>query len=216
MSFWIGTVLSLILLQTTQVLAQPGNVDNTPPPIEDTVGSSEHAPPPLIVRKKDWNITEAYSDVYKILSDQNPCSRFYGGPQAAIIVLNSFVTGVKSQPLVREVSFQMAGRPRLIREPATGASYRLFEKTVVNTNGSFYRRREDPMHRFPSDVGSFAPGSRRARALIFLHELGHLIQGENGTWLIRDDDHDFPQSKANTLRVEHECRAQLEALKPDR
>jgi hypothetical protein len=106
----------------------------------------------------------------------------------------------------------MAGTPRLIRDPGTGASYRLFEKTMVNTNGSFYQRRADPLRKFPSDVGNFAPGSRGARALILLHELGHLIQGEDGDWLLPDDGFDGTQSKANTLRVQQVCRKELNSL----
>src|SRR5215510_4301970 len=145
MSFWIGSVLSLLLLQTIQVVAQQVN---------------EPAPAQLVIQKKDWNFNQAYSDVYKILSNQNTCSRFYGGPGTATIVLNGFVRNVKSQPLTPEVAFRMAGRLRLIREP--GASYRLFERALVNTNGSFYQRREDPMRKFPSDVGSFSAGSRPA------------------------------------------------------
>lgn len=198
MSFWIGSVLSVLLLTTIQLHAQQ-------------VEESEGPPPRLVIQKKDWNLSKAYSDVFKILNDQNACSRFYGGPRAATIVLNSFVTNVKSQPLTPEVAFRMTGRLRLIREP--GASYRLFERVMVNTNGSFYQRREDPLRKFPSDVGSFVPGSRPARALILLHELGHLMQAENGDWLLPDDDHNGPQSKANTLRVQRECRAQLESLK---
>jgi len=201
MSFWISSVLSLLLLQTIQVVAQQAN------------GSAEPAPPQLVIQKRDWNFNQAYSDVYKILSNQNTCSRFYGGSRPATIVLNGFVRNVKSQPLTRDVAFRMAGRLRLIHEPGTGASYRLFENALVNTNGSFYQRREDPMRKFPSDVGSFNAGSRPARALILLHELGHLIQDENGDWLLPDDDHNGPQSKANTLRVEQECRTQLEALR---
>jgi len=196
MSFWIGSVLSLLLLQTIRVLAQQ---------------PSEPAPPPLVFQTKDWNLTQAYADVYKILSDQNKCSTFYGGPREATIVLNSFVGNVKSQPLTRAVAFRMTGRLRLIREP--GASYRLFEKAMVNTNGSFYQRRDDPLQKFPADVGNFSPGSRPARALILLHELGHLIQGENGDWLLPDDDRNGLQSKANTLRVQRECRQQLDKLK---
>jgi hypothetical protein len=120
---------------------------------------------------------------------------------------------VKSQSLMREVSFQMAGSPRVIHDLTTGASYRLFEKTMVNINGSFYQRRADPMRKFPSDVGNFAPGSRAARALIILHELGHLIQDDNGEWLIPDDGFDGRQSKENTLRVEKVCRKELNKLK---
>jgi len=202
MSFWLSSVLALLLLQTTQVLAQQVNEASSAPP------------PQLVFQKKDWNLTQAYSDVYKILSNQNTCSRFYGGPRPATAVLNSFVENVKSQPLAREVAFRMTGRQRLIRELATGASYRLFEKTMVNTEGSFYQRRDDPLRKFPADVGNFSAGSRQARALILLHELGHLIRGEDGKWLLPDDDDSNGwQSKANTLRVERECREQLYKLK---
>ncbi len=192
MSIWASTVICVLLLQNG--------------------GPSEEPPRPLVVTKKDWNITQAYIDVFKILSDQNTCSDFYRGPRTATTVLNGFVRRVKSQSLLREVSFEMVGSPRIIRDPATGASYRLFEKTMVNTNGSFYQRRADPMRKFPSDVGNFAPGSRAARALILLHELGHLIQDENGEWLSPDDGFDGRQSKENTLRVQQMCRKELNKL----
>jgi hypothetical protein len=203
MSLWNSTIICVLLLQTAQSQAQTSS---------EIAAPSEEPPPPLVVTKKDWNINQAYSDVFKILSNQNPCSNFYGGPRTATTVLNGLVIRVKSQPLLREVSFQMAGSPRIIRDPASGASYRLFEKTTVNINGSFYQRRTEPMRKFPSDVGNFAPGSRAARALILLHELGHLILGENGAWLIPDDGFNGEQSKANTLRVQQVCRKELNAL----
>ena len=196
MSLWTSSVLSLLLLQTVQYPAP-----------------SEEQPRRVVLVKKDWSLAQAYSDVFKILSDQNPCSSFYGGPRAATTVLNDFVVLVQSQPMQREVTFQMVGTPRLLRDPATGASYRLFDRTLVNTNGSFYQRRVELMREYPSDVGDFAPGSRQARALILLHELGHLIQNENGDWLIPDDGHNGPQSTANTLRVQQACRVQLETLR---
>jgi hypothetical protein len=197
MSFWIGSVLAFLLLQSTQVLAQEV--------------TSDPAPPQVAVHKKDFDLNQAYADVYKILSNQNTCSSFYGGPREAIVVLNSFVGDIKSQELARDVAFRMTGRPRLIREP--GASYRLFEKAMVNTKGSFYQRRNNSLRKFPSDVGSFSAGSRPARALILLHELGHLIQADNGDWLLPDDDLNASQSTANTLRVQQECRQQLDKLK---
>ena len=191
MSIWTSTVICVLLLQ------------NGAP--------SEEPPRPLVVTRKDWNITQAYIDVFRILSNPNTCSDFYRGPRTATTVLNGFVTRVKSQSLLRDVTFEMAG-PRIIRDPVTGVSYRVFEKTMVNTNGSFYQRRADLMRKFPSDVGNFAPGSRAARALILLHELGHLIQDENGEWLLPDDGFDDTQSKANTLRVQQVCRKELNAL----
>lgn len=201
MSFWISGVLCLLLLQTVQVMAQQIN------------GSSETVAPRLVIQKRDWNFNQAYSDVYKILSNPNTCSRFYGGPRTATIVLNGFIRNVKSQPLTQGLAFRMTGRLRMIREPATGSSYRLFDSALVNTNGAFYRRREDSMSKFPSDVGNFSAGSRPARALILLHELGHLIQNENGAWLLPDDGYSDVQSKENTFRVQQECRVQLKALK---
>ena len=186
MSFWTSTIICVLLFQTVE--PQPVRID------------------------KDWNINQAYVDVFKILSTQNTCSDFYGGPRRATTVLNSFVIRVKTQSLLREVSFQMEGSLTIFHDPTTGAVYRLFEKTAVNIHGSFYQRRADPMRKFPSDVGNFAPGSRAARALILLHELGHLIQGENGDWLIPDDGFDGRQSKANTLRVQQMCRKELDGL----
>ncbi|HEX7332307.1 MAG TPA: hypothetical protein VF290_12465 [Pyrinomonadaceae bacterium] len=209
MSLWTSSVLSLLLLQ----IAPAQEVKNGPVAIDEVAAPSEEMPPRLILVKKDWNLKQAYADVFKILSQENPCSNFYRGPRAATTVLNDFVLLVKAQPMLRQVTFQMAGTPRLLRDHATGASYRLFERTLVNTNGSFYQRRVELMREYPSDIGSFTPGSRQARALILLHELGHLIQNENGDWLIPDDGHNGPQSKANTLRVEQACRAQLETLR---
>ena len=201
MSLRLSSVLALLLLQTIPVVAQQINE------------SSEPLAPRLLIQKRDWNFNQAYSDVYKILSNQNTCSRFYGGPGTATLVLNGFVRNVKSEPLTRDVAFRMTGRLLLIRESATGPSYRLFERAMVNTNGSFYQRREDPMRKFPSNVGDFSPGSRPARALILLHELGHLIQNNEGDWLLPDDDGNGVKSNENTLRVQHECRFQLKALK---
>ena len=57
MSIWASTVICVLLLQNG--------------------GPSEEPPRPLVVTKKDWNITQAYIDVFKILSDQNTCSDFY-------------------------------------------------------------------------------------------------------------------------------------------
>jgi len=195
MSLWTSTVICVLFLQGVQAQEQQANDENKP-----------------VVIEKDWSITQAYVDVFKILNNQNTCSDFYRGPRTATTVLNGFVIRVKSQSLMREVSFQMAGSPRVIHDLTTGASYRLFEKTMVNINGSFYQRRADPMRKFPSDVGNFAPGSRAARALIILHELGHLIQDDNGEWLIPDDGFDGRQSKENTLRVEKVCRKELNKL----
>ena len=212
MSLWTSTIVCILLLQSVQTQAQQAKGESKPVPIDEVAVLAEKTPRPLEFLRKDWDLTRAYSDVFRILSSQNSCSDFYGGPRAATTVLNGFVTRVKSQPLLGEVSFQMEGQPRVRRDSETGVFYRLFDQTMVNSNGSFYKRRTDPRGKFPSDVGNFSPGSRAARALILLHELGHLIQGNNGDWLIPDDGYNGKQSKANTLRVQQFCRRELEAL----
>jgi hypothetical protein len=213
MSLWTSSVICLLLLQTVHSQAQQAQADNMPLAIEEVARPSESLPRPLVFAKKDWSLNRAYSDVFNILSNPNTCSSFYGGPRAATTVLNSFVTFVKSEPLLREVSFQMSGKLTLIRKPAAGVFYRIFDRMIVNSDGSFYQRRQDAMRKIPSNVGSFGPGTRPARALILLHELGHLIQGENGSWLIPDDGFNFQQSTANTLHVQQVCHAELDKLK---
>jgi hypothetical protein len=192
MSIWTTSVLILVLLHT--------------------VPSQAQIPQRLVLEKRDFEVTQAYSDVFRILSDQNTCSGFYGGPRAATTVLNGLVPAVESHRLTNDVTFKMSGRPQLVHDNVSGASYRLFQKVMVNTNSSFYKRRLDTLLRFPADVGRFPPGTRAARALILLHELGHLIQGANGEWLIPDDGYDDALSQRNTLRVQQVCRAQLQAL----
>ena len=205
MFLWTACV-ALLLFQTAPPLAQHSNE-----PV--AIAPSEHMPQRRVFAKKDWDITQTYADVFKILSTKNSCSDFYGGPHAATTVLNDLVEHVKPEPLFREISFQMEGQLRFVRNTSANVLYRLFDKATVNTNGAFYQRRVNPMRNVPANVGSFVPGSRPARALILLHELGHLIEGKDGAWLIPDDGHDVEQSRANTLRIQEICRLQLKALK---
>jgi len=212
MFLWTSSLISLVLLQAAYVHAQQVYEDDKPVLEKEAAATSEELPHRLVINRTNWELSQAYSDVFRILSRPNTCSDFYGGPHAATTVLNDFVPLVKPRRLVREVSFQMSGRPRVIYNPDVKATYRLFDDAMVNSNGSFYQRRFEFMRKFPADVGDFMPGTRPARALILLHELGHLIQGENGAWLIPDDGRDGAQSNRNTLRIQQACRAELDAL----
>jgi hypothetical protein len=212
MSLWTSSVITLLLLQVVPSHAQQAQASTNDEPVI-VEEAAENRPRPLEFSGKDWDLTRAYFDVFSILSDENPCSSFYGGARAATMVFNNFAGLVKRGQLLREVSFHMTGRPRLILDAPTRTSYRLFDSSVVNLDGAFYQHRPDLLRKFPADVGTFRPGTRRARALILLHELGHLIQGEDGTWLLPDDGNDDRRSRANTMRVQSVCRAQLEKLK---
>lgn len=212
MTLWSTSLLILVLLYSIPSHAQIRIEDNTATITEDGSRTAVELPHPLSLTKRDREITQAYADVFRILSDQNTCSSFYGGSRTATAVLNDFVPAVESHQITRAVTFRMSGRLRVLHEPVSGASYRLFEKVTVNSNSSFYKRRVDALVKFPSDVGSFPPGTRAARALILLHELGHLIQGQSGDWLLPNDGYDDALSRQNTLRVQQVCRPQLQAL----
>ena len=219
MSLWTSSVITLLLLPAVpshaqQVQVKQASTDTDLVVVEAAAGkAAENLPLPMAFAKKDWDLTRAYSDVFSILSKENSCSSFYGGPRPATTVLNRFVTLVRPGSLGREVTFQMKGPPRLVHDGPSNMSYRLFDNSVVNIDGAFYQRREDLPRKFPADVGTFRPGTRPARALILLHELGHLIQGHDGDWLLPDDGNDDRRSRANTVRVQAACRAQLEGLK---
>jgi len=155
MSLWISSAIILLLLQAPQHQLQDAKNDDSRPATEEVAAPSSDVPRRLDFERKDWNLTRAYFDVFEILGNQNTCSSFYGGPHAATTVLNGFVALVKPELLDREVSFQMRGRLTVIHDSSIRGSYRLFDRTLVNSNGSFYQRRSDPTRRFPLDVGSF-------------------------------------------------------------
>jgi hypothetical protein len=181
----------------------------------EVIDASSNVPTRLPRVKGDAYFIQAYTDTFAILSQMNSCSSFYGGPRAATKVLNSLVMLVRREPLLQEITFQMSGSLTYFKDDNAGVYYRLFTKATLNSNGSFYQRRE-PMRKLPPDVGGFAAGSRAARVLILLHELGHLILSKTGDWLLPDDGYDSFRSRTNTLRVLEACQKQLESLRTAR
>ncbi|MCA1616208.1 MAG: hypothetical protein LC800_19320 [Acidobacteria bacterium] len=170
-------------------------------------------PPPLGHVAGDDLYRKAYADVYRILSAENACSRFYGGPARAALVFNKFAERLRTGwlPEARTGSSMSGGYYNVTHAP-TGQTYRLFEKAVLNNEGPFYRRHVSAGANLIPRVGGFGPATREARALILLHELGHLLRGADGEWLLKDDGHDAHLSARNTAVVEDNCGAQIRAL----
>src|SRR5262249_53657091 len=137
---------------------------------------------------------------------------FFGGA-AAVQVLDSLIVTLHIEPMKDpRIGLLMWGELRTVRDARTGMTYRLFANAELNTVGPFYRSQiwpEDPL--FPN-VGSFPPNTREARVLILLHELGHLIKGPNGTWLIPDDGGNAGLSKQNTRMIESKCGEEIRSL----
>ena len=170
-------------------------------------------PTPLARLAGDAVFKQAYADVYAILSTDNGCSRFYGGAAPAAYVFNQLAGTFKSGRVGGSgVAGQMSGEVTHITHAPTGLKFRLFAKATLNTDGAFYRRQGGKMDERVPRIGSFAPDTREARALILLHELGHVVKGGGGGWLLGDDGDDPELSERNTELVETNCAAQLRAL----
>jgi hypothetical protein len=157
---------------------------------------------------------KSYADVFSVLKNDNTCSRFFGGPSRAVTVLNQFARQLRRRPLGAEASaiaVRMSGSYMKYQDALTGASYRLFKEATINSNGPFAARVNVPWSS-RMQIGRFPVETRQARALVLLHELGHLIEGADGRWLLPDDGYDAALSERNTRTVEAVCAKQLLAL----
>jgi len=174
-------------------------------------------PTPMELATKDSVYTSAYHDVYHILSGQNPCSSFFGGLSTAVEVLNNLFSKLKTTRLSEtKTGLSMSGQTRYVMNARTGATYRLFEKAVINTSGPFYQRKFSVADPFVPNVGSFQPNTREARAAILLHEMGHLLQGTDGRWLLPNDGTSDELSRKNTSTIESRCGDQIKGLQQNR
>lgn len=156
----------------------------------------------------------AYLDAFNILKDDNSCSRFFGGSAASVDVLNNLALRIQKKRLSDHgIGIRMWGQSTYIRNVTTGFSYRLFDNAMINTNGPFYAHlplgAASTQHR---SVGRFPSHTREAKVLMLLHELGHLIQGPDGKWLIPDDHKSYEQNLDNTMVIQSKCGKQIRSL----
>jgi hypothetical protein len=165
----------------------------------------------LLASKDDRRLNEiekAYLDVYTILRDDNACSRLYGGPPA-IEALNELVRVLRPTYIDRKIAVRMSGTTTMFRNATTGFAFRMFERAEINLQGSFYRSNSPSDHRVPL-VANFQPNTRKTRATLLLHELGHLVRGADKKWILSDDGHDIDLSVKNTEYIVDVCREEIE------
>jgi hypothetical protein len=221
--FLVGTALMSFALVVTK---------GGPPPLfhdeasEDFAGENKEttepgtsvsippAPSPLIA--KDKNLRAAYYDTLSILSTTNLCSDFFGGSAASVEAFNHFIGRMRKDYLSGSIAVRMTGQTTNMLNARTGKEYRLFETVQVNAKGPFYRSRIPFSDNSFSLIGTFEPNTRQARVLIFLHELGHVVKGEDGEWLLPNDGNNDKVSKENTRRIQGICGDQIKGLdKPE-
>jgi hypothetical protein len=166
-----------------------------------------------VAHKNDDPLEQALQDAISILSKNNSCSRFYGDTKMAEEVLRRLITQFRLR-LLRDskTGIEMSGNFTFFDQTGKHGGYRLFATATINTAGPFLKAKVFPAEPRVPKVGSFLPNTREARVLMLLHELAHLVIGQNGGWLIPDDGNAPALSKRNTELVESQCRQQILSL----
>ena len=175
-----------------------------------SVKAATPVPSPLI--NEDRVLGAAYYDTLSILSTPNECSDFFGGPSASVESFNGLIGRVQKAYFNSSVGIRMAGETVYMFNVQTKNRYRLFDKVLINANGPFYRKKFSIAQAFVPGVGRFEANTKEARVLMFLHELGHVVKGQSGTWLLPDDGVDDELSRNNTRKIESVCGAQIRNL----
>ena len=170
------------------------------------------APAPSSLIKKDRVLSEAYYDTLSILAGDNACSHFFGGSSGAVMVFNTFMSQIRKDYLARTVGMKMSGLVTTGVNLRTKTKYRLFDKVSINAHGAFYRRRASESDPPIPRLGGYEPNTKEVRVLILLHELGHLVKGDDDNWLLPDDGKAEAQSQINTQKIEDVCGEQIKRL----
>lgn len=162
---------------------------------------------------KDKALVSAYVNTLSILSTANECSLFFGGPAASVEVFKQLIGKVHKDSLMTPIGIQMSGEIVNITNSLTRTEYRLFDKVVINANGPFYQRMFSRLNRPLQPIGTFEPNTKEIRLLMLLHELGHVMKGEDGNWLLPNDGKDDNLSRLNSKQIEGVCGEQIKALR---
>ena len=197
-----------LLLVTIEVTANPEPKTNMKS--EEEIVSHERGPKSQLV-VEDNVFSSAYYDVVKILNSENRCSEFFGGP-TTIDIFDRMVAQTQKNYLSANIGIRMSGKTANVIDLKTNRTFRLFERVSVNGNGPFYRGKRFNFDPSASGVGSYKPATREARALMLLHELGHLVTTDDGKWLLPNDGSDQSLSRRNSTKVEEICGKEITAL----
>lgn len=162
---------------------------------------------------QDEQFASAYFATLSILADRNECSDFFGGPASAADVFAELMRNVRKGSLPATVAMNMSGETIEVTNNRTKSRYRLFERVMINSKGPFYRFRTPYSVTPPTRLGSFQADTNEGRVLMFLHELGHAIKGDEGSWLLPDDGADSDLSRRNSEKIEDVCGKQIKALR---
>jgi hypothetical protein len=164
---------------------------------------------PLV--QEDKVFSSAYYDTVAILSADNRCSEFFGGP-STVDIFNQIIAKMRKDYLPANIGIRMSGTTASVINTQTNRAYRLFEKVAVNGNGPFYRTKYPHSDQSLPGIGTYEPASRESRVLMLLHELGHTVKADDGEWYCRNDGKDEILSRRNSLLIEKVCGEEIANL----
>ena len=157
-------------------------------------------------------LDRTHLDLFSILTEDTPCSRFFGGAPA-IEVLNTLILQLKPGWFHSSIAVKMGGQTINYNNVRLNLSYRVFERAELNLGGPFYKAGAFPTEPSIPHIGNFPPNTREARAIILLHELGHMIRRPDKQWVLPNDGDDQIVSRANTYRIKAVCDDEIRKLK---
>lgn len=172
-------------------------------------------PTPPVFVSKDEVLESVYYNTLSILSTSNRCSDFFGGSGPSMEVFSQLMGQVRKEYMSPTIAMRMRGTTTNAENVRTNARYRLFDKVAINANGAFYKRKNFRAEQTIPGVGSFEANTREVRVLILLHELGHLIRGQDGEWLLPNDGGNEQLSRNNSRKIEEVCGEQIKGLRDD-
>lgn len=167
---------------------------------------------PSLLVEEDKVVASAYYDTLGILSTNNECSDFFGGPASSVDVFKGLVSKAEKEYFPSTIGIQMSGGAVNVVNHESRKKSRIFRKVSLNANGPFFRKRNFMSEPFIPGIGSFGANTKEVRVLMLLHELGHVVEGEDGKWLLPDDGGDSSLSRDNTKKIEDVCGDQIRNL----
>jgi hypothetical protein len=155
---------------------------------------------------------DAYLDALRVLSGDNECSRFFGDQDAARAALTHLSGQLSMVRLRAQIWIKMSGNISPVTSDGRSLPYRLFKQAEVNSDGPFNWHPRYMTDKPVFKKGNYWPGTRETRVLLLLHELGHLLKGKDGNWLLPDDGENTVISTQNTSLIESKCGQQIASL----
>lgn len=155
---------------------------------------------------RQWQVDYVFQVANGILSQNNPCSQFLGGPGPATTILgvlrSSLTLGALPNPatgISMNVPPAVAGN---LSPAGNGVQYRTPNSATLNTNGIFFH---------VNMVGEYISNSLAGQLVQFFHEDAHLTVMPGGALRIPNDGFSRSVSMMNTGNILNACRTAINA-----